>query len=94
MGIIELVIAVILNKKYKKLLKKEANFAKALEASKQFMTERKNLYLHWLDENAFICSKQIGNLLFDFISGTDIVIPNIRLILVRATGIVVIQVPQ
>ncbi len=66
MGIIELVIAVILNKKYKKLLKKEANFAKALEASKQFMTERKNLYLHWLDENAFICSKQIGNLLFDF----------------------------
>lgn len=66
MGMIELIAAIVLYKKYKKILKANADFEKALEASKQFLAERKEIYLRWLNENGFVCSKQIGSLLLDF----------------------------
>lgn len=66
MSILEFIIAIVLYKKYKEILKTNANFEKALEASKQFLAERKAIYLHWLNANGFVCSKQIGSLLLDF----------------------------
>ena len=66
LSITTFIVAIILFKKYKKLLKANKSLEKAIAATKNFLIEREENYQFWLNNNGFKCSKQIGELLLDF----------------------------